>query len=104
MGYSAGAPWALHVAAAHPDRVAGVFAIGPAMNFARFPGTGRIMLAAAGARPGRLAHVQQALLAGGRLRRVPRATSSPGLFSDPHSTKPIEDFLDWSCRHRPGAR
>ena len=95
VGYSAGAPWALHVAAAHPDRVAGVFAIGPAMNFARFPGTGRTMWQQP--EPGPDGWPRTTSTSGGPVASTSSARDFfADLFSDPHSTKPIEDFLDWS--------
>jgi pimeloyl-ACP methyl ester carboxylesterase/predicted glycosyltransferase len=95
VGYSAGAPWALHVAAAHPDRVAGVFAIGPAVGFARFPGTGRTLWQQPEPGPeGWPLYNKHFWRAGGfDAFRIDFFTH---LFSDPHSTKPIEDFLDWS--------
>ncbi len=96
VGFSAGVPWAIHVAAAHPDRVAGIFAIGPAMNFARFPGTGRIIWQQSEPGPdGWPTYNKHFWRAGGF--DVFRRDFFARLFSDLHSTKPIEDFLDWSA-------
>ena len=95
VGYSAGGPWALHVAAAHPDRVAGIFAIGPAMGFDRFPGTGRTLWQQPEpSREGWPRYNKHFWRAGGFDDF--RTEFFGHLFSDPHSTKPIEDFLDWS--------
>jgi predicted glycosyltransferase len=95
VGYSAGAPWALHVAAAHPDRVAGVFAIGPAMSFARYPGTGRTLWQQPEPGPAGWPRYSKHFWRAGGFDAF-RTDFFAHLFSDPHSTKPVEDFLDWS--------
>ncbi len=95
VGYSAGAPWALHVAAAHPDRVPGVFAIAPAMSFARYPGTGRTVWQQPEPGPQGWPRYNKHFWRAGGFDAF-RADFFAHLFNDPHSTKPIEDFLDWS--------
>ena len=73
VALSCGAAYSVHVAADHPDRVTGIFAIGPSCGFtgaALGPGRGAV-----GRRlrhPPGLAEVQRGLLAQRRLRRLPR--------------------------------
>ena len=95
VGYSAGGPWALHAAATHPDRVAGVFAIAPAIDFACFPGTGRAMWQQPEPGPEGWPRYNKYYWRAGGFDDF-RTDFFAHLFSDPHSTKPIEDFLDWS--------
>lgn len=99
VGFSCGATWAVHVAAAHPQRVQGIFAIGPACGLDS-------------ARPER---ELQRWLSESEQRRSRRGWEKYNrgywqhgdvddfrefffrqLYSEPHSTKQIEDSLRWS--------
>ena len=100
IGFSCGATWAVHVAATHPDRVQGIFAIGAACGLAV-------------AKPER--ELQRWLSQPERPRgprgweKYTRHNWQHGdvddfrefffreLNSDPHSTKQIEDNLRWSA-------
>ena len=99
---SCGATWAVHVAAGHPERVLGSFAIGPSCGFTlHAPGARRVRAGtSAYDHTDGLGEVQPALLAGGRLRRLPRFFFAQ-MFTEPHSTKQIEDCVGWGARHPP---
>lgn len=100
VGYSAGVPWALHVAAEHPDRVAGVFAVGPAVALVRFrPGGAATWQQPEPGPDGWPTYNRSFWRAGGF--DTFRADFFARLFSDPHSSRPIEDFLDWSDQTDP---
>jgi pimeloyl-ACP methyl ester carboxylesterase len=85
VGLSAGARRALALAGAHPDRVAGVVAIAPAV-FARPPAPDQ-------AHPGRDRMSPEAIHAD-FAGFVDFFFST--VFTDPHSTKLLDDALEWA--------
>ena len=89
VGLSAGARRALTLAAAHPDRVVGVVAIAPAM-FPRPPAPDRT-------RPGRDRFHPDAVRAD--FADFVRFFLST-VFTDTHSTKPLDDALEWAAGTR----
>ena len=95
VGFSMGAQRALLLAADHPERVEAAVFIGPT-----YPGGGHprpertVYCVGRRARHRRgLGEVQQALLAA-RLPGLPRVLLRH-VFTEPHSTKPIEDCVGW---------
>jgi pimeloyl-ACP methyl ester carboxylesterase/predicted glycosyltransferase len=96
VGFSCGATWAVHVAAAHPERVQGIFAIGPACGLEV-------------AKPER--ELQRWLSEPEHPRGWDKYTRHywrhgdlddfrefffRELYSEPHSTKQIEDAVRWA--------
>lgn len=97
IGFSCGATWAVHLAAGHPERVQGIFAIGPACELPA-------------AEPEReLAHWQQIVESPQGWDKYTRHYWLHGglddfrefffkqMFPEPHSTKQYEDMLRWSA-------
>ena len=86
----------LVLAADHPERVAGLVFIAPVRRPAPASArAGRRSGVRGAARHGRrLGQVQPPLLAA-RLRPTSSSSSSPRCFTEPHSTKPIEDTVGW---------
>ena len=96
VGLSCGATWSVHVAARHPDRVAGVVAIGPACGL-RIADPEREQYAwdaRLDTTEGWAKYNRHYWLEGGYddfvdffMRRM---------FTEPHSTKQIEDCVEWA--------
>ena len=94
--------WALLLAGDHPERVAGVVCIGPALPLA--PGRPERATATAStseldtdegwAKYNRHYWLQ-------RLRGLPSSSSSRRCFNEPHSTKQIEDCVGWALETTP---
>jgi pimeloyl-ACP methyl ester carboxylesterase/predicted glycosyltransferase len=96
VGYSRGATWAVHVAAAHPLRVQGIFAIAPGCRLsaaAHDPET--IWLQTITEPHGWQLYNRQHWLNGGD--REFREFFFGQMFPEPHSTKQIEDMLGWTA-------
>ena len=101
VALSRGATWAVHVAAEHPDRVAGLFALSPACDFAD---TGRARDLAAWTQPtdtheGWAKHNREYWLGGGYDDFVDFFLHQ--MFNEPHSTKQIEDGIAWAHETTP---
>jgi pimeloyl-ACP methyl ester carboxylesterase/predicted glycosyltransferase len=97
VGLSCGAAWAVHVAAGHPDRVAGIFAIAPSCGLA-VSAPEREQYAWDRRHPttrGWSKYNKHYWLEGdfAAFRRFFFAE----MFSEPHSTKQVEDALTWSA-------
>jgi pimeloyl-ACP methyl ester carboxylesterase/predicted glycosyltransferase len=96
VGLSSGATWAVHVAARHPDRVAGVVAIGPSCGLGitqagreRYAWDARLDTTEGWAKYNR-----HYWLEGGYDDFVDFFMAS--MFPEPHSTKQIEDCVAWA--------
>ncbi|KHL12063.1 UNVERIFIED_CONTAM: alpha/beta hydrolase [Mumia flava] len=102
VGFSAGAAWALTVAAQHPERVEGLFAIAPAGRLI-VDGPGRATPDWDGPAPQRpqgwQTYNRAAWMAGGIDRF--RENFFAEMFVEPHSTKQIEDAMLWSSAVTP---
>ena len=93
VGHSRGAHRGLLLAADHPERVT---RRSSSARRCRSPKAGAALDVRGGPRERRgLGEVQRPLLAP-RLPRLPRVLLRRDVYSEPHSTKQIEDFLDWS--------
>jgi pimeloyl-ACP methyl ester carboxylesterase/predicted glycosyltransferase len=97
VGFSCGGTWAIHLAAAHPERVRGVVAIAPAcgvalvrpdLELARWHGVYD--------EPRGWQQYTRDNWLNGDLRAF-REFYFSQMFSEPHSTKQIEDTLAWSA-------
>ena len=96
VGFSCGATWAVHVAAAPPERVQGVFAIAPGLRARRSPARPRTRaLAERSEEPRGWQKYNRHNWLHGDLADF-REFYFPEMFSEPHSTKQIEDCLLWS--------
>ncbi len=96
VGFSCGATWAVHLAAAHPERVQGIFAIGPACGLTVTPP--EVELArwnTAIDRPEGWQQYSRHNWLHGDLAAF-REFYFNQLYSEPHSTKQVEDALVWS--------
>jgi pimeloyl-ACP methyl ester carboxylesterase/predicted glycosyltransferase len=99
VGLSSGAAWSVHVAAAHPDRVLGIFAIAPTCGFAidhRAKEIANFQSTPEQGHPqGWRKYNREYWLQGGDedFRRF----FFSEMFCEPHSTKQIEDSLRWSA-------
>src|SRR5690606_16351729 len=98
VGFSLGAPWAVRVAAEHPDRVDGLVLIAGSGTGARQAGH-RTPEGEREAREMEAAFNATAWVEGGWEDFVQFFFSK--LFSEPHSTKPIEDAVRWARRVDP---
>ena len=97
---SCGSLWGTIVAADHPERVHGIVHIGPAVGLAPGHPERQVYPLRRRARDdGRVGEVQPPLLAA-RLPRLPRVLLRPG-FTEPHSTKQIEDCVGWGLEIDP---
>ncbi|MCL3818983.1 alpha/beta fold hydrolase [Aeromicrobium wangtongii] len=97
VGLSCGATWAVHVAAGHPDRVRGVFAIAPSCGLRvsqpereQYPWDARLDTHRGWARYNRWYWLE------GGLEDFRRFFFDQ-MFHEPHSTKQRDDALDWSA-------
>ena len=99
VALSRGAAWAVHLAAAHPERVQGIFAIGPSCGFGggtperhqwdeRLPTT-----------EGWAKYNRHNWLEGDYLDFLTFFFGE--MFSEPHSTKQIEDCIGWGLESDP---
>jgi pimeloyl-ACP methyl ester carboxylesterase/predicted glycosyltransferase len=96
VGLSCGATWAVHVAADHPERVQGLFAIGPACGLAvaRPDRERRAWLRTYDEPRGWQKYNRDNWLEGDLADF--RKFFFTQMYSEPHSTKQIEDALIWS--------
>ena len=101
VGLSCGASWALRVAAGHPDRVQGIVTIGAACGFGvAEPERDRyVWNQAHGAYRGWGTYNKQYWLSGGYPDFVRFFIGE--MFSEPHSTKQIEDATGWALDVEP---
>jgi pimeloyl-ACP methyl ester carboxylesterase/predicted glycosyltransferase len=97
VGYSCGATWAVHLAAAHPQRVQGIFAIAPAcrLSAAAHDGETAVWLQTSAEPHGWHLYNRARWLNGGD--RQFREIFFGQMFPEPHSTKQIEDMLGWTA-------
>jgi len=96
VGLSCGATWAVHVAADHPDRVQGLFAIAPACGLAvARPDRERQAWLQTYDEPRGWQKYSRDNWLRGDLAEFRRFFFSE-MYSEPHSTKQIEDALIWS--------
>ncbi|MGH3563312.1 MAG: alpha/beta fold hydrolase, partial [Mycobacterium sp.] len=96
VGYSCGAAWAVHVAAAYPQRVQGVFAIAPVCGLPAARLERELRWLELTERPlGWRKYSRHHWLHGG-LDDF-REFFFAEMFTEPHSTKQIEDMLLWSA-------
>jgi pimeloyl-ACP methyl ester carboxylesterase/predicted glycosyltransferase len=97
VGFSSGATWAIHLAAAHPLRVHGVLAVAPVCGVpAAEPEAERALWLRTSDRPhGWLKYSRQHWLNGGLTDF--REFFFDQMFPEPHSSKQIEDMLRWSA-------
>ena len=96
VALSAGASWGVHVAAEHPERVTGLFAIGPACRFGlEHPERERYAFdASLDTSEGWAKYNRRYWLEGGYDDFVSFFFGT--MFSEPHSTKQIEDTVGWA--------
>ena len=96
VGWSCGATWAVHVAAAHPDRVQGIFAIGAACGFPiADPARDRwVWSEQHGHYRDWGMYNQHHWLSGGYDEFVRFFMDQ--MFVEPHSTKQFEDAVGWA--------
>jgi pimeloyl-ACP methyl ester carboxylesterase/predicted glycosyltransferase len=97
VSFSRGAEWAVRLAAAHPERVQGIFAIAPSCGVpaADLPGERALWLKTAEQPRGWLKYNRHHWLHGG-LDDF-REFFFDEIFPEPHSTKQIEDLMRWSA-------
>jgi pimeloyl-ACP methyl ester carboxylesterase/predicted glycosyltransferase len=96
VGFSCGATWAVHVAAAHPERVQGIFAIGPACGLkVANPERELQRWLSEQKRPRSWQKYNRQYWRDGDLDDF-REFFFKQLHSEPHSTKQIEDSVRWS--------
>ena len=97
VGFSSGASWAVRVAAAHPDRVQGIFAIAPTCSLpAAHPERElALWLQTAECPDGWLKYTRHHWLHGGLADF--REFFFEQMYSEPHSTKQAEDMMRWSA-------
>ena len=93
---SCGALWATLLAADHPERVDGVVYIGPAVGLApRPPERGVYAVRRASSTPTRAGRSTTATT-GAATTAASSSSSSRRCFTEPHSTKQIEDCIGWA--------
>ena len=105
VGFSCGALWALQVAADHPDRSLGLVTIAPAVPLARNHAERRASAAAfeeSVVDHGGWAKYNRAYWLGGGYDDFLRFFFSQ-MFTEPHSTKQIEDCVRWGGQIGPAA-
>ena len=102
VSLSRGAAWSVHAAAQHPDRVLGIFAMAPACKFASphvefdpFPWDERTQVTDGWAK-----YNKYYWLEGGYDDFL--AFFFHQMFTEPHSTKQIEDCVGWGREIQPG--
>jgi pimeloyl-ACP methyl ester carboxylesterase/predicted glycosyltransferase len=97
IGFSRGAGWAVRLAAAHPQRVLGVFAIAPSCDLpaAEFGRERALWLQAPQRAQGWQKYSQHHWLQGGLADF--REFFFNEMYPEPHSTKQVEDMLRWSA-------
>jgi pimeloyl-ACP methyl ester carboxylesterase/predicted glycosyltransferase len=97
VAYSCGADWAVRVAASHPDRVLGVFALSPSCGLAvAQPEREHFSWATPLDTTDGWAKYNKHYWLDGGLADF-REFFFRRIFTDPHSTKQIEDMLSWSA-------
>jgi pimeloyl-ACP methyl ester carboxylesterase len=97
VGFSCGAAWAVHLAAANPERVQGIFAIGPACGLAIVqPDRERARWLREFDEPHGWQKYSRHNWLHGDLADF-REFYFGEMFSEPHSTKQLEDTLLWSA-------
>jgi pimeloyl-ACP methyl ester carboxylesterase/predicted glycosyltransferase len=99
---SCGVAWSVHVAAEHPDRVRGLFAVAPACGLG-VPQPDReqyVWDQRLPTREGWAKYNKYHWLEGGYDDFV--RWFAARMFSEPHSTKQIEDFVSWASDVAPG--
>ena len=103
VGLSWGVTWALHLAAAHPDRVLGVVGIGPSCNVeVPRPGRGQVDFEGPASEPrGWQRYNRDYWLQGGWDDFVDFFFRQ--MFPEPHSTKQVEDCVRWAHETTPRA-
>jgi pimeloyl-ACP methyl ester carboxylesterase/predicted glycosyltransferase len=96
VGFSCGATWAVHVAAGHPERAQGVFAIGPSCGLkVASPERELQRWLAEAEKPRSWQKYSRQYWHDGDVHDF-REFFFKQLYSDPHSTKQIEDSVRWS--------
>jgi pimeloyl-ACP methyl ester carboxylesterase/predicted glycosyltransferase len=97
VGFSRGATWAVRLAAAHPQRVSGVFAIAPSCDLpaAETESKRALWLQTAQRPQGWQKYSRHHWLHGGLADF--REFFFEEMYPEPHSTKQVEDMLRWSA-------
>ena len=97
VGFSCGATWAVHVAAGHPERVRGIFAIGPACGLeVAKPAEELQRWLSEPEHPRSWQKYNRHYWRHGDVDDF-RQFFFQQLYSEPHSTKQIEDSVRWSA-------
>jgi pimeloyl-ACP methyl ester carboxylesterase/predicted glycosyltransferase len=101
VGFSCGATWSIRVAAAHPDRVQGIVALGAACGFGiTQPERDRYVWSEPHGRYQRWGKYNKHYWLGGGYPDFVRFFMD-AMFTEPHSTKQIEDGIGWALDVEP---